>query len=195
MSGSSEDDITGWAMAARRGDRAALERFVRATQQDVWRFAAHLTDSQLAEDLAQETYVRALGSIGRFEGRSSARTWLLSIARRVAADHIRAVRVRPRQADVPDWQQAAEQARSGAGTRFEEYVALRELVDALDPERREAFFLTQALGLSYAEAAEVCDCPIGTIRSRVARAREELISSLGSSPNWDDRPGGRRLAM
>jgi RNA polymerase sigma-70 factor (ECF subfamily) len=56
-----------------------------------------------------------------------------------------------------------------------EELALRGLVADLDPGRRHAFVLTQVLGLSYADAAVVCGCPIGTIRSRVARAREQLI--------------------
>ncbi|MGW5671249.1 sigma factor-like helix-turn-helix DNA-binding protein, partial [Micromonospora sp. NPDC003776] len=63
-------------------------------------------------------------------------------------------------------------------------VTLRRLVAALAPERREAFVATQIVGLSYAEAAEVCGCPVGTIRSRVARAREDLIAAWrdGSRP-------------
>ncbi|TCO60603.1 sigma-70 family RNA polymerase sigma factor [Actinocrispum wychmicini] len=186
----SDDEITRWAFAARRGDRAALERFVRATQHDVWRYAAHLADTQLADDLTQETYLRALSSLVRFEGRSSARTWLLSIARRVVVDHIRAKQARPRRADVADWQAAAEQAQPSP-TRFEEGVVIGELIRALDDDRREAFVLTQALGLSYAEAAEICDCPVGTIRSRVARARDDLISSMHET----DRPRGRRSAI
>jgi RNA polymerase sigma-70 factor (ECF subfamily) len=58
-------------------------------------------------------------------------------------------------------------------------VDLTALLPALDGDRREAFVLTQIVGLSYAEAAEVCDCPVGTIRSRVARARAELINATG----------------
>jgi RNA polymerase sigma-70 factor (ECF subfamily) len=174
-------EITRLAFAAKRGDRAALERFIRATQRDVWRFVAHLGDVRLADDLAQETYLRALGSLARFEGRSSARTWLLSIARRVVVDQIRAAKARPRKADVDDWESVVE--RSGAVPGFEDGVVLTELVKGLDPDRREAFVLTQTLGLSYADAAEVCDCPIGTIRSRVARAREDLITSLRDSDN------------
>ncbi|MGH9139430.1 MAG: sigma factor-like helix-turn-helix DNA-binding protein, partial [Acidimicrobiales bacterium] len=53
------------------------------------------------------------------------------------------------------------------------------LLAVLDPDRREAFVLTQLLGLTYAEAAAVCGCPVGTIRSRVARARDQLIGELG----------------
>jgi RNA polymerase sigma-70 factor (ECF subfamily) len=60
----------------------------------------------------------------------------------------------------------------------DEAVVLGLLVDQLEPHRREAFVLTQVLDLDYAEAAAVCDCPIGTIRSRVARAREDLMAAM-----------------
>jgi RNA polymerase sigma-70 factor (ECF subfamily) len=60
----------------------------------------------------------------------------------------------------------------------DEHVVLRAVIGQLPEDRRTAFVLTQVLGLSYAEAAEVCRCPIGTIRSRVARARAELVSAI-----------------
>jgi RNA polymerase sigma-70 factor (ECF subfamily) len=65
-----------------------------------------------------------------------------------------------------------------AGGDLGEGVALRRQVGALAPDRRDAFVLTQLVGLSYPEAAEVCGCPVGTIRSRVARAREDLVTGL-----------------
>ena len=185
----SDADVTQWALAARHGDRGALERFIQGTQRDVWRFVAHLADARLADDLAQETYLRALGSLKRFEGRSSARTWLLSIARRVVVDHIRAAQARPKRADLQDWQAAAERAQPTGSPGFDEGVALEALIGALGAERREAFVLTQAIGLSYADAAEVCGCPVGTIRSRVARARDDLITSLRD--NEGTSPGAR----
>jgi RNA polymerase sigma-70 factor (ECF subfamily) len=171
-------DITGLALAAGRGDRAAMTEFVRATQRDVMRFLAPLTSASEVEDLTQETYLRALRSLPEFEGRSSARTWLFAIARRVAADHVRHAARRPRVASVPDWQATADAAGASAAPRFDEHHALTDLLSSLLPERREAFVATQVLGLSYAEAAEVCDCPVGTIRSRVARAREDLVAAL-----------------
>ncbi|GHH27855.1 sigma-70 family RNA polymerase sigma factor [Lentzea cavernae] len=174
-------EITGHALRARTGDRAATEAFVRATQADVWRFVAHLAgDVRLADDLSQETYLRALPALARYEGRAPARTWLLSVARRVVADHIRSLRSRPRPHDGAD--DAGERVEPG----FAEDVVLNELVSGLDPERRTAFVLTQLLGLSYADAAEVCGCPVGTIRSRVARAREDLVIAID-----DDRTGRR----
>ncbi|MGV9361824.1 MULTISPECIES: sigma-70 family RNA polymerase sigma factor [unclassified Amycolatopsis] len=174
---SSDDaDITHWARLAGRGDRVALERFLRATQPHVWRFVAGLSDPQSADDLTQETYLRALGSLGRFRAESSARTWLLSIARRVVADHIRAAQARPRPATLADWR--VDAGRTTERTAFEERVLLDHLVAALEPDRRDAFVLTQALGLSYADAAEIIGCPVGTIRSRVARARDDLAEAM-----------------
>lgn len=84
-----EDPLTGLALAAGRGDRAALDQFIRATERDVWRTVAFLADPGSADDLTQETYLRVLGALPRFAGRSSARTWLLSIARRVVVDKVR----------------------------------------------------------------------------------------------------------
>jgi RNA polymerase sigma-70 factor, ECF subfamily len=185
-----DSDITGWALAARQGDRSAMEQFVRATQRDVWRFVAHLSDVRSADDLTQETYLRALGSVHRFEGRSSARVWLLSIARRTVADHIRTAQARPRLVDLPDWQSTAELAHPVGTPGFAEGVALSDLIWSLPPDQRDAFVLTQTLGLSYADTAAICGCPIGTVRSRVARARDELVTALRDL----DRPCRRELA-
>jgi RNA polymerase sigma-70 factor (ECF subfamily) len=78
--------------------------------------------------------------------------------------------------------------------RFEDGVTLRHLIEELAPDRRFAFVATQVLGLSYAEAADVCDVPIGTIRSRVARARDELIAAFGAGAEQPaDPPPARHL--
>ncbi len=163
------DEITEAALRARRGDASAATVFVRGTQADVWRLCSHLSSRDQADDLTQETYARAFASLHRFAGRSSARTWLLSIARRVCADAVRAA-VRAR---------AVPHDRDVHATDPADSVSLRALLDTLDPQRREAFVLTQLVGLSYAEAADVCGCPVGTIRSRVARARDDLVGGFG----------------
>ncbi|MBV9593041.1 MAG: sigma-70 family RNA polymerase sigma factor [Actinobacteria bacterium] len=167
------DELTAAVLRARRGDAVAAADFVRASQPDVWRFCAALGSPSTADDLTQETYARAFGSLHRFAGRSSARTWLFAIARRVCADAVRsAVRLRSAPAPTPP--------RPGADPA--DSVTLRALLDALDGDRREAFVLTQLVGLSYAEAADVCGCPVGTIRSRVARARADLVDGFGVTP-------------
>jgi RNA polymerase sigma-70 factor (ECF subfamily) len=161
------DEVTLLALSARHGDASAATAFVRATQTDVWRLCTHLGSRAGADDLTQETYARAFASLHRFAGRSSARTWLLAIARRVCADAVRAA-VKAR--GVPEEPRVAPD--------HAESVALAQLLGALDDERREAFVLTQLVGLSYAEAADVAGCPVGTIRSRVARARADLVSAF-----------------
>ncbi|WSR66523.1 sigma-70 family RNA polymerase sigma factor [Streptomyces sp. NBC_01198] len=170
-----DSQVTAWALAAGNGDRDALERFVRATHGDVRRFVAHLTaDVAGAEDLAQETFLRALVSLPGFAGRSSARTWLLSIARRVVVDRYRYDAARPRLAGAADWLDAAERSQPDGVPGFDEGVALVDLLRTLETGRREAFVLTQLLGMPYAEAAVRAGCPVGTVRSRVARAREDI---------------------
>jgi RNA polymerase sigma-70 factor, ECF subfamily len=168
------DELTATARAAARGDRAALAALVQRTQEDVWRLCAHLVDPAAADDLAQETYLRAIPGLRKFRGDAPVRTWLLAIARRVCAAEI-GIRSRDRQlaarlAAMPPGvmrqQEPEPSAQAAAGL----------LIAALDPDRRAAFVLTQMLGCSYAEAAAICDCPVGTIRSRVARAREDLVA-------------------
>lgn len=164
------DELTLAALRARAGDKTAAGEFVRRSQVDVWRLCAHLGSPADAEDLAQETFARAFGSLHRFAGRSSARTWLLSIARRVCADAIRS-----RKPVTP----IANPEPVGRSSDPADTVSNRMLLDSLDTPFREAFVLTQILGLSYPEAADVIGCPVGTIRSRVARARDALVAGLG----------------
>lgn len=176
------DDLTALALAARRGDAEALVGFVRAAQPDVWRFCAQLVGPDEAADLTQETFVRALEALRRFEGRSSARTWLLAIARHTCADWIRRRQRRSR---------AMHLLAAGTGTTAPNgWVELDDLLTHLDPDRRAAFVLTQVLGLTYAEAAEVCHCAVGTIRSRVARARLALLGELDDSGDVREANGG-----
>jgi len=169
------DDLTRLALAARDGDKAALAAFVRRSQADVWRLCAHLGGRDQADDLTQEAYLRAIPSLARFRGTSSARTWLLAIARNTCADAVRrAVRRRDLLGRLGRLGAGGDLAPDPSGA-----ADLESLLGGLDPDRRAAFVLTQVLGLSYAEAAEVCDCPVGTIRSRVARAREDLSGMYG----------------
>ncbi|MCQ6554918.1 sigma-70 family RNA polymerase sigma factor [Streptomyces sp. C10-9-1] len=192
----SDAEATGLALRARDGDPVGADRFVRAFQHDVRRYVTHLSaDPQAADDLTQDVFVRALASLPRFEGRSSARTWLLTIARRTVVDSIRRAAARPRLSDR-DWQAAAERSRPPGVPGFEEGVALAELLALLPAERREAFLLTQVLGLGYAEAASAVGCPVGTIRSRVSRARRQLAGLLAdtdpeAAPGARPAPGNR----
>jgi RNA polymerase sigma-70 factor, ECF subfamily len=168
------DPTTEMALRAAAGDVAAQAAFVRATQTDVWRFTAALVDPGVADDLTQETYLRAFKALPGFQGRSSVRTWLLGIARRTCADHLRTV-VRRRRLTA----RLAAQAWTETPTPDPAHrLATADLLGRLSQERRTAFVLTQVLGLSYVEAAAVEEVPVGTIRSRVARARDELVTAV-----------------
>lgn len=169
------DDLTRLALNARAGDDRALEAFVDVAYEQVWRLCAVLVDERSAEDLAQETFLRAVRSLVRFRGDASARTWLLLIARRACMDELR-TRIRRRKRDARLLENAASTALSVADASEEPTVA--DLVARLDPERRAAFVLTQTLGLTCEEAAAVCECAPGTIRSRLARARADLVADL-----------------
>lgn len=158
---------------ARAGDEVCLAAWIRRSQADVWRLCAHLVDAGAADDLTQETFVRAWRALPGFRGESSARTWLLSIAHRVCAD---ALRARTRRRRMVDALASATTRTHGADHAAE--LSVRDLVTGLPADRRTAFVLTQVIGLSYAEAAQVCDCPVGTIRSRVARARADLLGII-----------------
>ncbi|MBN9113080.1 MAG: sigma-70 family RNA polymerase sigma factor [Pseudonocardia sp.] len=181
------DPVTECALAAAGGDRAALDEFVRTTRDDVRRFLCHLAGPAEADDLLQDTYLRAVRSLPRFTGEGPARAWLLAIARRAAADAVRTAVRRPRTSGVDDWDAVA--ARGARVSAADEAVLVSVLVAALEPDRRDAFVLTQVLGLGYAEAAQVCDCPVGTIRSRVARAREDLVAALEPDRGRDGHSG------
>ncbi len=171
------DELTTLALAAATGDRVATAAFVRRTQPEVWRVCARLGDRAEADDLTQEVYLRALPALVRFRGDASARTWLLQIARHVCADHVRR---RTRQRRLLDRFTQRASAADLVQPPSTGELDLDELIAGLAADRREAFVLTQVAGLSYAEAAEVCDVPIGTIRSRVARARGDLLGALAA---------------
>lgn len=165
-----------------RTDPGARAELVEVAYAQVWRLCAGLVDRASADDLTQDTFVRALRSLEHFRADASARTWLLAIARHTCVDELRSRERRRRHAarhrdlagSGPDQTPLAPDASQ------ESLVA--DLLARLDPDRRAAFVVTQLLGLSYDEAATVCGCPTGTIRSRVARARAELIELLGEKP-------------
>lgn len=158
---------------ARDGDPFAQVAFVRATQAEVWRFCAALIDTSNADDLTQETYLRAFRALPRFEGRSSARTWLLGIARRTCADHLRTV-IRTRRLH----ERLERVSRDTISPDPAAQISAAALLRDLPVDRREAFTLTQLLGLTYDQAAAVLEVPVGTIRSRVARARADLVAGV-----------------
>ncbi len=176
------DELTRLLLEAKRGDRAALENFVRRTQPEIWRFCARIVGLAEADDATQETYVGAWRSLASFRGDSSARTWLFVIARRTA---FKILRRRER------WAEAARRSEGRVSFPNEgSLVEVDELLAVLDADRRAALVLTQVIGFSYAETAEICQCPVGTVRSRVARARGDLLEHARTLAGNTDADAG-----
>ena len=174
---------TGLALGAKAGDRGALEALIDLAYGPTRRLCSTLVDAQSADDLVQETFLRMAKAIGRFRCESSAKTWLFSIAYHVCTSELRS-RVRHRQHTEPGGDltlhpHAIDHDPAG-------WIVVDDLVQRLDPDRRAAFVLTQIYGLSYDETATVCACAPGTVASRVARARHDLIQLMGRVGDADD---------
>ena len=175
MSSTIDNDVLlTYVEAARHGDDIALGRLVQATQATVHRFCVNFSSVDEADDLSQEVFIRAVRNLAQYGGDAPVVSWLLSIARHVCADQVRRNQRRSRLAS----RLRNERPTTTVGVGE---LHLTSLIDALDPDRRLAFVLTQVIGLSYEEAAAACDCPVGTIRSRVARARADLMSAVRSA--------------
>ena len=149
------------------------------------RFAWSLThDSETAEDLAQETIVRALGSQWRFQPGTNLKAWLFRILRNVHLNALRSAGTHPALISIEEL--VAEPARHDEGpnpveARVIERADVRrvaEIYRTLPPAFAIPLYLTALEGLSYAEAASILDVPIGTLMSRVYRARRLLVSRL-----------------
>ncbi len=170
------------------GDDAAFNLLVRKYQHKVANLVArYVYDSGDVEDVAQEVFVKAYRAIGGFRGDSAFYTWLYRIAINTAKNHLVAQSRRPPQSDVDA--QDAELIEAGRKLREietpESTLLSQELaqrvtsaVRELPEELRTAITLREMEGLSYEEIATVMDCPIGTVRSRIFRAREAIDQQL-----------------
>jgi RNA polymerase sigma-70 factor (ECF subfamily) len=180
-----------------RGDMAAFDLLVRKYQHRIAALIGrYVSDWSECQDIAQETFMRAFRAIGNFRGDAQFYTWLHRIAVNTAKNHLVSNNRRPPtdDIDVAD----AEQYDSGIRLRdtdTPERELMREqmegtvvrAVEALPEELRVAITLREVEGLSYEEIAQQMGCPIGTVRSRIFRAREaidnELRPLLGGEPS------------
>lgn len=168
--------------ACRRGDGHAFRTLVECYQDRVYALCVALAGRADAEDLAQETFLRVHQAIGRFDpaGAATLGGWILTIARRLCHDRARSARLRVEVAVGAELETAAatrgpEEAVLGASLVAALHVALA----ALPEEQRAVFALREWDGLEYEEIAAVEGVPVGTVRSRLARAREALRAALG----------------
>jgi RNA polymerase sigma-70 factor (ECF subfamily) len=176
------DADRGLVEAAAAGDRDAFDKLVRRYQGVIVGLARSLTAGNVdAEDIAQEVFVRAWRSLPGFRGESTFRTWLHRIAINVVRSHQgRFARLRrlfqsppaDRSPDVDSVEAAPDRAD------LEAHLLLRDAIDralaSLPEELRQAVILRDVQGLDYKEIAAVLDVPIGTVESRIFRARQRL---------------------
>jgi RNA polymerase sigma-70 factor, ECF subfamily len=154
--------------SAAEGDDAAFTVLMRSAQPHVWRFLRHLLgDDEMAADVTQETFMRVHRALPRFRFDSRFSTWLFRIARNAAIDEQRRSGRRRRLAAAV--QPAGPAADGSLGAELA--AAMR----ALSPRLREAFVVVEVFGSRYDDAAEILQVPVGTVKSRVFRARLELV--------------------
>jgi RNA polymerase sigma-70 factor (ECF subfamily) len=179
------DEIT--LARAQQGDRLAKTALVERYQRPVFALLSRMlgNDAEVIDDLAQETFARVLRALPGFDryGRARLITWILTIATRLALDHIRTSRPRHDTASVPGAvpvtlprpdQEADRRALAGA---------LMQAVNALGPQFRAAFLLREVHGLTYEEISQALSIDLGTVRSRLARARVSLQVALAELRN------------
>lgn len=167
-----DEELDGYGHAAARGDGAAFATLCAELAEPVWRYCHALAgDRELAFEGAQETFLRLVSAIRRYRGDGHVRVYTLVLARRAVAEVLR--RERRHAHRVAEGASPDGGVADAAGA-----VELSALVTALPPPLREAFVLTQVTGLSYEQAAAAAGCAVGTIRSRVFRARERLVAAL-----------------
>jgi RNA polymerase sigma-70 factor (ECF subfamily) len=189
---------------ARRGDNAAFEMLVVKYQRRIERLISRMVrDADLVQDVAQETFIRAYRAMASFRGDSAFYTWLYRIAINTAKKALVDLRRDPlvsegslgRGGDDGDETSRVENELSDGETpeallaSKEIAAAVNSAIEALSEDLRQAITLREIEGLSYEEISEVMNCPIGTVRSRIFRAREAIAAKL--RPLLDTREGER----
>lgn len=174
------------------GDEAAFVELYRRRQDDVYRFAYAFSRSLgVAQDVTQEVFLGVLERAARYdEAKGSVRAWLLGSARHLAIDHLRRDRRNP--TELPSGVPTEEHAncRSEDEVFHEQRLArLHEAISRLPFEFRDALVLCDLMELSYADCAAAMQCPVGTVRSRLHRARAMLVERLGGRASEDADEG------
>jgi RNA polymerase sigma-70 factor (ECF subfamily) len=167
-----------------RGEQAAFDLLVRKYQHRILAIIGrYVSDFSEAQDVAQETFLRAYRAIGNFRGDSAFYTWVYKIAVNTAKNHLVALGRRPPTDDVAvddamhfsaDSQLKDRATPENELLRQEIERNVTAAVDDLPEELRMAITLREVDGLSYEAIAEVMSCPIGTVRSRIFRARDAI---------------------
>ncbi len=176
------DEVT--LARAQRGDlrakRALVERYQRPVGALVSRLLRGQADFGLVEDIAQETFLRVFRALPKFDRHGPARlsTWILTIASHRAIDELRRRRLDTRPFDPTAFEVPANDRADTTAERTMLARLLSDAVDSLSPEYRAAFVLREYHGMEYAEIAKALGIDLGTVKSRLSRARSRLRESL-----------------
>jgi RNA polymerase sigma-70 factor (ECF subfamily) len=200
----SEGDADALLVArVKQGDVRAFEMLVVKYRRRIERLIARMVrDADLVQDIAQETFIRAYRALPQFRGDSAFYTWLYRIAVNTAKKALVELRRDPvvNESSLASAEEGEETSRPerelSDGETPEALLASKEIaaavnaaIEALSEDLRQAITLREIEGLSYEEIAEVMNCPIGTVRSRIFRAREAIATRL--RPLLDTRAGER----
>jgi len=171
-----DDDLL--VRRARRGERAAVEELLRSHHAMI-RAVCHrmVIDRHDAEDATQNALIAVVRALPSFDGRSKFSTWVYRIATNAALDEIRRIRRRPLPVDEASL--APSPVADGSGA-VDAQMVVRAALARLPEEFRVAMVLRHVADLDYAEIAEILGVPVGTVRSRLSRGREQLQELLGN---------------
>jgi RNA polymerase sigma-70 factor (ECF subfamily) len=162
--------------AARQGDLDSFEALVREHTRTVYAHALRFFgDASAAEDTVQEVWIKVYRSLSSFDGRARFSTWLYRVTRNACLDSVRAGARRPIPVDPID----SVAAPGDLADEVALTTSVEQAMRALAPEDRDAFSAVALYGLSYLEVAETLHIPVGTVKSRVFRARRSLAHLLG----------------
>ncbi len=173
-----------------KGDKGAFDLLVLKYQHKIVNLIMrYVRDPELAQDIAQEAFIKAYRALPRFRGDSAFYTWMYRIAVNTAKNHLAAQRRRPMdiELDLQDPEQYDLHAKlketdtpEGVTLSNELKETVERAIAALPEDLRTAIILRELEGMSYEEIAQTMECPVGTVRSRIFRARDAIGKKIGS---------------
>ncbi len=173
-----------------KGDKGAFDVLVLKYEQKIVNLVMrYVRDPEQALDISQEAFIKAYRALPRFRGDSAFYTWLYRIAVNTAKNYLAAQRRRPTdiELDLQDPEQYGLHAKlketdtpEGVTLSKELQETLERAIEALPDDLRTAIILRELDGMSYEEIAQTMDCPVGTVRSRIFRARDAIAKKVGA---------------
>ena len=173
-----------------KGDKGAFDLLVLKYQHKIVNLVMrYVRDPDQALDISQEAFLKAYRALPRFRGESAFYTWLYRIAVNTAKNYLAAQRRRPMDVglDLQDSEQYDLHAKlretdtpEGVTLSQELYETVERAINGLPDDLRTAIILRELDGMSYEEIAQTMDCPVGTVRSRIFRARDAIGKKIGT---------------